>query len=279
MTLCSYLPKICDRTITKMPLYTTSPKPPQLLNNTLLHNSLIQSLPATARTPPYSRHPASTSWFFDWVEPYRIMNQIRLPLFSKMFLASSSTSFGSVPALTYLACMTYITSCTVCTVIMYLYTANIWYIVYIDHHPPFPSPNSIPESISTFEFPATAWPGAFAWQNTLEQGNSDYKFTHEGSWKYVMLVDFFATWSSQRSAMRRKLSSPRVACWAPHVLIRWPRHIKVVTPAAMPAVVSQPPKCSKIKNVSTYSATWYVHQYTRPARWRVENHQNWASRL
>ena len=45
---------------------TTSPKPsPQLLNNTLLHNSLIQSLPATARTPPYSRHPASTSWFFD----------------------------------------------------------------------------------------------------------------------------------------------------------------------------------------------------------------------
>ena len=119
MTLCSYLPKICDKTITKMSLYTTSPKPPpQLLNNTLLHNSLIQSLPATARTPPYSRHPASTSWFFDntsfrtkdWVEPYRIMNQIRLPLFSKMFLASSSTSFGSVPALTYLACMTYITS-------------------------------------------------------------------------------------------------------------------------------------------------------------------------
>ena len=97
----------------------TSPKPPpQLLNNTLLHNSLIQSLPATARAPPYSRHPASTSWFFDntsfrtkdWVEPYRIMNQIRFPLFSKMFLASSSTSFGSVPALTYLACMTYITS-------------------------------------------------------------------------------------------------------------------------------------------------------------------------
>lgn len=200
MTLCGYLPKICDRTITKMSLYTTSPKPPpQLLNNILLHNSLIQSLPATARTPPYSRHPASTSWFLDntsfrtkdWVEPYRIMNQIRWPLFSKMFLASSSTSFGSVPALTYLACMTYITSCTVCTVIMYLYTANIWYIVYIGHHPPFPSPNSIPESISTFEFPATAWPGAFAWQNTLEQGNSDYKFTHEGSWKYVMLVDFF----------------------------------------------------------------------------------------
>ena len=169
---------------------------------------------------------------------------------------------------------------------MYLYTANIWYIVYIDHHPPFPSPNSIPESISTFEFPATAWPGAFALQNTLEQGNSDYEFT---TWRIMKVCNarwfFFATWSSQRSAMRRKLSSPRVACWdlpssqLSYLATRWPRHIKVVTPAAMPAVVSQPPKCSKIKNVSTYSATRYVHQYTSPARWRVENHQNGASRL